>query len=60
MRPREPSHINIIQAYRPPCAKCGGLTSLSRIEPDDEAGYDLRTFECDACGTSEVVKIKFR
>ena len=60
MRPSEPSHLNLVRAYRPPCTKCGGLTSLSRIEPDDEPGYDLRTFECDMCGRSEIVKIKFR
>jgi hypothetical protein len=60
MRPREPSQINMLKPYRPRCPKCGGLTSLARIEPSDEPDHDLRTFECDACGASEVLKIKFR
>jgi len=60
MRPREPSQINMLQLYRPPCSKCAGLTSLARIEPSDEPDHDLRTFECTACGHSELVKIKFR
>ena len=60
MRPREPSHITMLQLYRPPCPTCGGLTCLSRIEPAPEPGHDLRMFECEACGTSEVVKIKFK
>lgn len=59
MRPGEPSQINMIQLYRPPCPKCGGLTSLARIEPAGEPGHDLRTFECQTCNYSEVVKIKF-
>ncbi len=59
MRPGEPRHINAVELYRPPCPKCGGMTSLARIEPDDEPGYDLRTFECDSCKTSEVVKVRY-
>ena len=59
MRSREPSPTNMMQLDRPPCAKCGGLTSLARIEPAAEADDDLRTFEYVTCGTSEVIKIKF-
>ena len=29
-------------------------------EPSDEPDYDLRTFECIACGNADVVKIKFK
>lgn len=60
MRPGEPSQLNAVETHRPPCAKCGGPTSLARIEPDNDPGYDLRTFECDACGAAEVVKLRFR
>jgi len=60
MRLREPSQVNMMQLYRPACPKCGGLTSLSRIEPSDQPDHDLRTFECDPCGTSEVLKVKFK
>jgi hypothetical protein len=60
MRPRVPSQINMLQLYRPPCPTCGGLTSLARIEPSDDPDHDLRTFECDACGHAEVVRIKFK
>jgi hypothetical protein len=59
MRPYEPSQLNMIQSYRPLCTKCGGLTSLARIEPATEADHDLRTFECITCGNAAVVKIKF-
>ena len=34
---------------RPLCPKCSSLMWLARIMPD-EAGYDLRTFECPECG----------
>ena len=60
MRPREPSQINMMQLYRPPCPTCGGMTSLARIEPATEPDHDLRTFECKTCDHAEVVKIKFR
>ena len=60
MRPREPSQINMLQTYRPPCPQCGALTSLMCIEPAGEPDHDLRTFECTACGHEEVVKVKFR
>jgi hypothetical protein len=33
---------------RPPCAKCGTSTLLSRIEPK-QPGHDRRTFECPRC-----------
>jgi ribosomal protein S27AE len=60
MRPTEPSLLNQIQHYKPPCPHCGGLTHLARIEPSDEADHDIRTFECGACGLAETVKIRFR
>jgi len=60
MRARQPSQTNMIDHYRPPCPNCGGLTLLARIEPAEDPDHDLRTFECDACGHAETVKIKFR
>lgn len=60
MPEHEHSHINQVQLYRPLCSKCGTLTQLARIEPSDEPGHDLRTFECIACGNSDVVRIKFQ
>jgi hypothetical protein len=56
----KPAPTNEIQLYRPKCSKCGMLTVLARIEPSGEPGHDLRTFECDACGNTEVVLVKFR
>ena len=50
--------INQLQQYRPPCPRCGTRTVLARIEPSGDHGHDLRTFECTACGHSEVVKVK--
>jgi DNA-directed RNA polymerase subunit RPC12/RpoP len=37
-----------------PCAKCGKPMRLSCIEPA-EAGFDVRTFECEKCNH----KVKF-
>ena len=56
----EPSQINMMQVYRPVCAKCAGLMLLARIEPSDEPDHDLRTFECPFCQHTEVVEVKFR
>ena len=56
----EPNQLGQLRYYRPACSQCGRQTWLSRIEPADEPGYDLRTFECEACGHSEVVKMKYR
>jgi hypothetical protein len=59
MQHSEPSLINQLQRYRPPCVKCGAMTSLARIEPAPEPGYDLRTFECIACGHSDTAKVAY-
>ena len=59
MHAREPSQINMIEQYRPPCPNCGGLTLLVRIEPAEDPDHNLRTFEC-ACGRAEIANIKFR
>ena len=57
---RELDRSDIEQMYRPPCPKCGGRTSLARIELAPEPDHDLRTFECSPCGHAEVVKVRFR
>ena len=56
----EPSQLGQLRYYRPACSQCGRQTWLVRIEPADEPGYDLRTFECAACGNAEVVRMKYR
>jgi predicted RNA-binding Zn-ribbon protein involved in translation (DUF1610 family) len=48
------------QLYRPLCSRCGTLSTLARVEPAAEPDHDLRTFECPACGHTDVVKVKFR
>ena len=60
MRVSEPSQANMLRAYRPQCSKCGTLEDLSRIEPADEPGHDLRTFGCRTCGNTDVVMIRFK
>jgi hypothetical protein len=42
-----------INVVRPPCPKCGTTMMLARIEPE-EPGFDLRTFECPACGALDT------
>ena len=51
---------NQVTRFRPACSKCGALTILEHIEPADEPGHELRTFECTNCGNCEVVKMRFR
>jgi predicted RNA-binding Zn-ribbon protein involved in translation (DUF1610 family) len=56
----EPSILNQLQLYRPPCPRCGSNTMLARIEPAELPGYDLRTFECRDCGHMHVLAIQYR
>jgi hypothetical protein len=60
MQQSEPSQINQLAVHNPRCARCSGPTILVGIEPASEPDHDLRTFECVTCGTSEVVRAKFR
>ena len=59
MPSQEPSQLRMMHTYRPQCRKCGALTFLSSIQPSGDPGHDLRTFECENCGATEVVKIRF-
>ena len=54
------AHINDVLHQRPKCAKCGGTTTLARIEPGGDADHDQRMFECTACGNTETVTVKFK
>lgn len=60
MQQPEPSLINQLQSYRPPCTKCGGPTTLARIEPTASADHDSRTFACTVCGNADTALVKFR
>jgi len=44
---------NQMQSYRPACSKCGALTMLEYIEPADEPGHELRTFECTTAAVAK-------
>jgi Zn ribbon nucleic-acid-binding protein len=39
----------MIEFHRPPCPRCKAITVLARTTPDS-SGFDVRTFECPACG----------
>jgi hypothetical protein len=62
MRPREPSQINTLQQYRPPCSICGAPMSLACIDPAPEEDYDhdLRTYRCKMCGRSDLIDVELR
>lgn len=60
MQSAEAEPVNATHNYRPICSKCGVRTALARIEPTGEPGYDLRTFECLACGNLEQIEVKYR
>ena len=42
------------------CPICGLPMFLSRIDPGDKEGYDVRTFECTTCDYHEQDTVKFR
>ena len=42
------------------CPVCGVPMFLASIEPSDQPGHDLRTFECVTCDFSEQATVKFR
>jgi hypothetical protein len=46
--------------FCPCCPLCRGMMLLCRIEPSDQPGHDLRTFECRSCGCAETRKVRFR
>ena len=60
MAHHEPAQFDQLQYYRPGCSKCGAPASLAWIEPADEPGYDLRTYECIACRNADTVAVRFR
>ena len=60
---QHPSNDNYLNA--PPigerrCPICGLPMFLSRIDPCDKEGYDVRTFECGTCDYHEQDTVKFR
>jgi len=45
--------------HRSGCPQCGGLMSLTLIEPD-KPDHDRRTFECRECQSELVEIVKYR
>jgi transposase-like protein len=43
----------------PKCAACGSPMWLTRIEPY-KVDHDQRTFECKACGKTQIEIVKYR
>ena len=60
MQQPEPSFLNQVRMYRPPCTKCGAPTTLARIEPAARSGHDLRTFECTVCNNADTLDVAYR
>jgi hypothetical protein len=60
MQRSEPSFLNQVRIYRPPCSKCAAPTTLARIEPAAKSGHDLRTFECTVCSNTDVIDVTYR
>jgi hypothetical protein len=50
----DPLDFKFVDNLRPPCSRCGGPLKLTRIEPE-EPGFDLRTYYCAACESSEFI-----
>jgi len=48
-----------LEIIHPRCKRCGAPMWLTRLEPD-EPDHDKRTFECKACGKTEVEIVKYR
>jgi hypothetical protein len=60
MKQPDPSPVNQLQTYRPPCSKCGAPTMLARVELAASADHDSRSFECIARGHSDTALVKFK
>ena len=56
----EPSVVNQLQMYRPPCSRCGAPTMLARIEPSPKSGHDLRSFECTVCANTDTIEVVYK
>jgi len=56
-QPATPHSDSII---RPPCGKCGNRMLLAGLEPDDEPGYEKRTFECIICKNIESFVVEYK
>jgi hypothetical protein len=52
-----PTPLRMIERWR--CQSCGSAMMLTYIEPMG-IGTDQRTFECDQCGHSEEILVKFK
>jgi len=55
----EPSFMNQVQIFRPPCTKCVAPTTLARLEPAAAPGHDLRTFECTVCSNADIIDVAY-
>jgi hypothetical protein len=53
---QEPANENLTFG---PCPECGQPLRLGLIEPD-ELDHEKRTYQCDACGYSEIKTVKYR
>jgi len=59
MQPSRPVPLSSLPALLalPQCKQCDTRMYLTRAVPD-EKGYDLRSYECPACGSEQDLKIK--
>jgi hypothetical protein len=51
----DPLNSKFANYLRPPCSACGRPLILTRIQPDERPGFDLRVYYCAACGMSATV-----
>jgi hypothetical protein len=42
------------------CPQCRSSMRLAWIEPDENPGYDRRTFECLHCHRLDIVMVRYR
>jgi hypothetical protein len=49
-----PLNFRFVNKLGAPCSRCGRPLVLTQIETD-EIGFDLRTYYCAACESSEAV-----
>jgi hypothetical protein len=53
----DPSFLNLVQRYSPPCSECGAQTMLAQIKPASRPAHALRTFRCTVCPNAETIEV---
>jgi hypothetical protein len=51
----DPLNFKFANFLRPPCSACAKPLILTRIQPDEQPGFDQRVYYCAACALNSIV-----